>query len=656
MNKRWEDATRAARRVTRAWWINRAFVMGQQWVRWDAPTQRVLPIAPLPRGRRRAVANLLKPAVRTQLGKMLRRPLAFEVRPNAADDVAVRGAKLGEKLLDQMARDHQWEQVRRDVLTSELIGGTSAACITWDTTIGPVLGQTDTGRNVARGDVCIKPLSLAQIGIQPGAGRADQAFWWVHQEADAPDNVRARFRLDWQPTPDAGQAPWRLLAPGDEIGDDGFMAAADGGRCLVKTLYERPGMAGGNGRIVSVVNDRIVEQSAWPFPWTDRLNLVVFREMPIDGVWWGESMMSAAVPLQADYNDWRTQFMEWRRKAGIARYFVPDPAFDETEWDDEQGTMIPYAPIAGHGEWSVPPDLPASMVEQGPMITGELEDVLSVHAVSKGENPAGDSGVALSIVAERDDTPLGVTAADQADGWGALGRMSLELWAHMRPDDGRSVVTGMTAGRPTVETVSGNDLAGQWDVYVPLDSVLPRSRAAQQAWAVQLLETGFFGTPPDMRRFAIAADLPGRDALLEGLAPDVEKAARENEAMTRGEPKVPAPFDDHGVHIAEHHEYMKSSAWDQLSPQAQEVFILHVQAHEVMAAEEAGRKAALAQGGLSGIPLATGQTSVPDGGSVLPFGARRQLAAVAAAPVGAVDPTLSQTPANTFGAAGSGTP
>ncbi len=299
------------------------------------------------------------------------------------------------------------------------------------------------------------------------------------------------------------------------------------------------------------------------------------------------------------------------------------------------------------------------MVDQPAEIAVEMDDMLAVHAVSRGTPDAGvTSGVGLSILAERDDTPLGLTAADQADGWAGIATMSLQLWAKMRPDIGRRVVVDDAQGRPHTATVSGHDLGGQYDVSVPLESVLPRSRAAQQAWAKQLLQAVFFGAPgaEDLRRFAIAADLPGRDALLEGIAPDIDKAKRENEAMARGEPRVPAAFDNHGVHIPEHHDMMKSARFDDLNPQDQELFALHVQAHETMAAEQAGRQAAMTQAGAPDLASLVGSLPQKGGGGNVVAMRPPTLPPSGPGAPGSAAPELPSTPANTFGAQGAGTP
>ena len=97
------------------------------------------------------------------------------------------------------------------------------------------------------------------------------------------------------------------------------------------------------------------------------------------------------------------------------------------------------------------------------------------------------------------------------------------------------------------------------------------------------------GLISNVAQYAKVADLPGSEDIIAAAAPDMAKARRENAAFVLGEVMVPAVFDDDDTHIEIHNEFRKTARYEQLSEENREDVDLHVQAHEMNAAEKAGR-------------------------------------------------------------------
>jgi hypothetical protein len=213
-----------------------------------------------------------------------------------------------------------------------------------------------------------------------------------------------------------------------------------------------------------------------------------------------------------------------------------------------------------------------------------MDDILSVHDVSRGEAPSGvESGIALSILAESDDTPVGAFAKMLGECWGRAASMVIELWqAQVR--ETRKATVRHPSGIPEVVQWTGGDLVGQTTAVVPLDAVIPRSRAAQAAWALQLYDRQIIQSPTDLAK---VADLPDQDDLVAGIDPDTARAQRENYWLCVGQARTVDETDDHGNHLKVHRDFVRSERYEYLEEDVQDLIREHMQAHEMYAAEQA---------------------------------------------------------------------
>jgi hypothetical protein len=211
--------------------------------------------------------------------------------------------------------------------------------------------------------------------------------------------------------------------------------------------------------------------------------------------------------------------------------------------------------------------------------------------VSRGEAPSGiESGVALSILNENDDTPVGALAKELGECWGRVASHVLKLWeANVR--ETRQSMVHLPGNVPEVVQWTGGDLLGQTTATVPMDSVMPRSRAAQAAYAMQLYDRKIIQTPAELAKIA---DLPDQDDLLAGIDPDTARAQRENYWLAVGAARTVDVTDDHANHIKVHRDFMRSERYDYLGPATRDLFKQHMAAHEQYAAQQGASQATAA--------------------------------------------------------------
>lgn len=602
VRERWSNASRALSAERQQAALNRSFIRNRQWVFFNKETSR-LEEAPRVPSRVRATVSRIGPDSRRIIAKLMRRSLVFDVPPTTADDVAGRASRIAEAVLADLHLKQNWERLRLDHAWTTWEGGVAALCVDWDPTQGQIIGEDEQGRPVGTGEIKLSVLSVHEIGCEPGTHDIERASWWMRGQAFPPKEVQRMFGLEKSPQADAMAVDgvYRL----GESGRD----ARDTPMTMVLTCYQRP-TAADKGCVVTVVNDQIVNYQPWPFPFTDRLNIATACVQMMHSTWLGHTPVSDAVPIQALYNASWSSIIEHLRQAGNARLWVPIGSVEDIEeLSDTPGEAVEYNPIGNlRPVYESPPSMPDWWIRQPAMLSEALDDVLNVHDVSRGQAPTGvESGVALSILAENDDTPVGAFAKELGECWGRVATMVLKI-LEQRVIETRQALIKQPSGVPEVIEWTGGDLAGQTTATVPLDAVLPRSRAAQAAYAMQLYDRGIIKNPQELAKIA---DLPDQDDLLEGIDPDTARARRENYSMAVGQVRTVDQIDEHANHLNIHRGFMKSSRYEHLDPMMQQIFVAHLAAHEMYAAQQAAMQTQAAQlGGPAAAMIPTAASSV----------------------------------------------
>lgn len=584
----YDEGSKAIRKEARDFWINKSFVAGEQWITWNTATRR---IEAMPRDpdRVRFPVNRLRTNSRIIMAKLLRRALVFEVLPNEADDATIQGARLASSVLADTHREQNWEDVREEAAWALWLGGTGLLGLDWDPKAGKVIGDHPErpGEKVRGGDIRASALTICEVATEPGTRDIERAAWWIRAAALPASEVRAMYGLKDDPVADASA----VMSPLQQklMREDGTTDNVS--LTLVLNYYERPNPKRPKGHVAVVVGDEVVSSGPWPFPFTDRLNVVRMRETVVNGRWTGDTILSDTIGPQTALNmSWSSQ-VEHGKLAGNARLMIPETSIDMADMlTDEPGEPIPYSATPGMPQPSylAPPQMPQWWSMQPNELTAVIDDICGVHDVSRGDAPSGiTSGVGLSLLAEQDDTPLGRMAKEMAEGFGRFASLVLETYA-AKVTESRTAKSVAANARPETSSWNGAALCGQTSATVPLDSVQPRSRAAQFQMAVQL--HGMFPTEMTLAQFATIADLPGASSIIEGADPNIARARSENHEMALGVPAIPYRFDHHATHIREHNRFRMSDRYEQLDREGRELVDLHIQAHEVLAAEEAGEQ------------------------------------------------------------------
>lgn len=587
---RYDEAFQAQSYERMQYNIVRSYMGGDQWLYLSRQRNTIENMTRDP-SRVRITDNRIASNSRTIFAKMLRRPLVFDVNPTASDDAITRAARLTEAVMTDTAHRQRWEQtLRRPALSAMWEGGTAVVSVDWDAKAGTPLGVGSNGP-MATGDVRCAVSTIAEAFCEPGTTDMESGWWWIRAQALPAQDVQFRYGLDKKPSTDVSAS----FTPSARNSITGQGSDRPVPLVLVLTYYERPNPSEKDGKFCVVVGDDIVEEGPWPFPFTDHLNCAVMRESFVAHKWMGDTIVYQAISLQNAINANVSSLVEHSKLAGNARLLLPDTMMDlYDDLTDTPGESIPFNLTAGKPEYLSPTAMPGWLVGLADRLDGRLDNLLGVHDISRGNAPANvESGVGLSILSENDETPIGFLAKEMGEGFGKVASMCAQLYER-NATEGRSARVAHDEGVVAQVRWTGKDLMGQTEIVVPLEAIIPRSREAARARAMEMLKLGAIKT---LDEFELIADISPRDRITVQTEPAKAKARRENHHLARGVPILPAAFDPHDLHVHAHNAWRMTESYELLADDERQIIDDHVQAHEMLAAEDAAKK--LAQNAVS---------------------------------------------------------
>jgi hypothetical protein len=603
----YDDGTKAIKHQQLIYQENAAYIEGEQHVYRHSTRQELLQLPRNPKKVRVTIPRL-GPESRRIFSKLLRRPLVFEVTPDSADDAAIRGAAVAQGVLSSLAKTQKWEKLREELAWTMWKGGTGLLCVDWDKTAGRSVMADGTE---AEGDVKISCLAITEVATEPGTRDIERAGWWIKAIAIPPGEAKVQYGLRTQPQTNtaATLSPSQMRIARQNTGQTPLNLT------LVLTYYERPSKDNPKGTIATVIGDEIVDgPHDWHFPFKDRLNVICVRETMVEGRWTGHTIVTDAVPVQTALNHATTCILEHLKQAGNARLQNNSgERINAENLTDEAGEYIFH-----DGEelwsWMSPPQMPDWWQRVPDMLKQDMDDIIGIHDVSRGDAPTNiESGLGLSILAEQDDTPTGKMSQTLADAFTDLATMILQTYERMVPvNSARTATIAEPHQIPEKVQWDGSSFAGQTDARVPYDAVAPLNEAARFARGMAFLDRKIITSARQLSRYI---DLPGGTNFIETTDSNVAKARRENYQLALGEPMVPADFDNHSTHVEEHNDFRLTARYERLDDPVREQFDMHLQAHTMLAAEEAAMQTAR-MAMAPGLAMAANQRAMPGSGTL----------------------------------------
>jgi Bacteriophage head to tail connecting protein len=591
----------------RQWYMNLAFYFGKHYVQFvtqNASGNFQLRTPAAPPWRVRMTVNKVRGIIRHEISRLTSNKPTFTVLPATTEDEDQAAARIGEQIFEAAYADKHVAKVVRQAVWWASNCGTGFIKQYWDPDV--LLKEPGPDGKPLRGDIIIERVSPFNIFV-PNLEEEDlqkQPFI-MHVTTKSPDFIKAAYGLEKLPTVKA-EIPI----------EDSFLnmiGAKNSMReqVVVIECWIKPGGHRDfpNGGLVTLVGGQPIQviKDAFPYAHGD------FPFYKIDivptGKFYGESNTTDLLPLQKEYNRTKSQIIEAKNLMAKPRLIAPRGSVNAKQISSEPGQVIYYTPGL-QPPTPLPMDsLPNYVLQELDRLQQDMDDISGQHEITRGNTPAQvTAATAITYLQEQDDTKLAYAVASIEESLQALGQHYLQFVTQFW-DAARLVRIVGRDGAFEAQHWAGNALRGNTDIRVQSGSALPQSKAAKQAFVMDLLKLGVI--PPQQALEIL--DVGGIEKVYEDYLVDKRQAERENLKMASidpmlavelvmppkgpdgeyqidpqtGQPVQPPPvmpantWDNHQAHIIAHNRFRKTQQFELLPDPVKAIFEQHVMLHQM---------------------------------------------------------------------------
>ena len=634
------DKIKSARSaVERQWYVNLSFFYGRQNVVVTPVAGNTirLHIPKAPYWRSRVVINKVRAVVRKIVAKLTAQKPNVYVIPASTEEKDLFAAQAGEQVWESIFRRKKISRLLRRACWWTTITGNGFLKVWWDPQDIDVDSQQMGDINISVETpfhVFVPDLREPDLQAQP---------YVIHASVKTVDWVQMRYghllegkQINPNVTTenDILEASFLNLVSAASTEKDGVLCL----ECWVKpgqlTMFP-------NGGMYTVVGNVLV-QAVEGLPFLHG-NFPFIKFSFIDsGKFYADSVITDFISLQREYNRTHNQIIEAKNLMAKPKLMGHEGAVDPKKITSEPGQYIPVGLGMQFPTILPMPEIPGYVREELDRLQHDMDDIVGQHEISKGQTPPGvTAATAISYLQEQDDTMLSDAMSDLEGGIEELGHQILSLVVQYWETERIVKTTGQNQSFD-VAMLQGSTLSGNTDLRVESGSALPTSRAAKQAFIMDLMKMGFV----DPNKGLELLEIGGVQKLYEDVQRDKTQASRENlrmanlteemirqhvEMMTMdqdvnpatGEPIQIPPivpvntWDEHMIHIDVHNGFRKTQQFEALPDFVRNIFEEHVQMHVLAMAgafsSDAATDEAATETESSGLPMGEEESGPPPG-------------------------------------------
>ncbi len=305
------------------------------------------------------------------------------------------------------------------------------------------------------------------------------------------------------------------------------------------------------------------------------------------GSFFGVSLIERIIPIQRAYNAVKNRKHEYLNRIAMGVLAVEDGSVDTDNLEEEglsPGKILVYR------QGSTPPQMltmgkvPTDFYLEEDRLLNEFVMISGVSELMKlSETPDNvTSGVALSILAEQDETRLNITAASIRNAVKEVGRQLLRLYKQFAAVKRIKRIAG-EGGDVEQLYFNASDITSD-DLVFDSENDMLDSPSGRKNMVMELLKTGVM-TEEDGRlskrtklKVLEALGLGNWETMKDMDELHRKKAARENLSMCLKD-VMPDEIDDHELHIGEHTRFIVSGENDE-DKAVKEKIIKHIRLHK----------------------------------------------------------------------------
>lgn len=554
----------------------------------------------------RITVNRIEPAVRAEMSRLLSQKPSASVIPASSDDSDMFAAMAGEQVWEHLYREGHFQDVLTDAAFWTSITGNGFIKAYWDQGAYD-MDSEDTGKicyeSVTPFNLLVPDLRQTDIEKQP---------YVINVYTKTPEWLYMNFPKELE-----GVSLQASANTQNELLDETWLGLQGAHRpdpdvCMVYEFWIKPGALkalpqGGHvviaeRTIIGYTEGEFYQHGQYPFAHIGHI---------YTGKFYRRSVLNSLNELQREYNKTRTNINNAANKMGKPQIVAQKGSIATAKMSNETGLIIEYRPGFPKPEPMPMAEVPAYVQNSLDRVLLDIEDISGQHQVSKGQTPPGvTAATAISFLQEKDDSYLTTTYFSLESAVEKIAKQSLYLAVQMWDVPRLVKIVGEDNMFDTM-LLAGAEIKRGTDIRVEPGSALPTSKAARQAFIMDLMNGGFI--PPEAGLELL--EIGGPTKLMEQLGQDKRQAQRENvrmkslteEAIMEHQlqfmsmapptqdgmlPAEPGPvvsvndWDNHAVHIEVHNRFRRSQIFEFLPDEVKSQFEQHVQMHKQAMAQE----------------------------------------------------------------------
>ncbi|AHF08570.1 portal protein [Desulfitobacterium metallireducens] len=490
------------------WAVNIAFLTGKQWIVYDKSSQKIVERPKDDWWEERVTINRIRPVVRTELAKITKSKIQFNVIPASNEEEDIDASKVGTQAIDFVWRNTNMDEKRFKSALWQITTGTSIQKTFWNDSLGEEvqLNTLDEHGNFALdekgneitqtkrlGDIDNSVVSPFDFVFDPSATEFDNAKWCCERILKTVDEVKDTY--DVEVSPEGGLSSTNIF--------NGILANVNGQQSdfkpismengvVVKEYWEKPSKKYPKGRHITIANGKLLQFEDNPY---DILPYFLTPHNLVPGRVYGSSNIEDLIPVQREYNKTRTQRRLNQTRTGNPRFLYQiNSLIDEPT--NEPGEKLGYKKGYNQPNWETPPSEPGHIQAELDLQLRDFEDISGIHEVSSGTAPTGvKSGIAIAFLGEQDETKFGPIIHNIETTYENWAKFVLVLMQKYYIEPRMIKIVGKN-GQVNVKEFQGSDLKGNKDVKVVSGSAMPKSTVARQNFVLDLWDRKILSDPP----------------------------------------------------------------------------------------------------------------------------------------------------------------
>ncbi|MGM0409238.1 MAG: hypothetical protein ACQEQF_00645 [Bacillota bacterium] len=589
-----------------SWRLLMNFLDGNQHVRINTSKQSVDDTTPIAWWEEREVFDQLSPILETRLAKLNRADTELKVRPATSEMEDISSAKVETRLLEGLFKKENMEKKQKLAnLWSEKLG-TVFWKTGWDESKGRVVGIKEIEedeeeshflpeferelrqykgkyiKKIHEGDVDVMYCTPFEI-FPDSMANADcsECRDIIHAKAYNTEEIFEMFGENMKGSTqdvlglEANQGKTGGL--GQKNNDYRITNKEMDNACILVEKWELPTKRYPQGRLIMIALSKEEEKLLHYGKLPDYLEDQGKYELPFisqkseeTGEFFGKSVFERLLPLQRRYNSLRNRKKEYLNRVSIGQLTYEENSIDEDFFEEEAlapGAMIAYKQGSNPPSYLDNPRLPSAFDTEENTLQMDFNRISGVSEISRDSSaPTGvGSGVALSILKEQDDTRISLPASYIQQARIQVGKKLLKV-VKEKVDYPRKLKYAGKDEEVALFNWDKNDITS-FDVYVESKASLSETPAQRRQFVFDLFNAGLFNPDmPEMLRAKLMQmlELGNWEDFVADTNLHIERAKKENMAISRGKQAEVWEIDDHEAHLKVHTDYMVSSDFAEL--------------------------------------------------------------------------------------------